>query len=113
MTPLSTNDVVICPHNGKVILKSNKGKSLMTNNSVKTITQKDLLNSPIIGCTRTIAGVSVPCSKVVSVKSISNLLNINDDNIVLCEKLGLSLSDKGFTLSLQNEPFLKNKISIE
>ena len=112
MTPLSINDVVVCPHNGKVILNSNKGKSLM-GDSIKAITQNDLLNSPIVGCTRTIAGVSVPCSKVVSVKSISNLLNINDDNIVLCEKLNLSLSDKGFALSLQNKPFFKNKINIE
>ena len=112
MTPLSINDVVVCPHNGKVILNSSKGKSLM-GDSIKAITQNDLLNSPIVDCTRTIAGVSVPCSKVISVKSISNLLNINDDNIVLCEKLNLSLSDKGFALSLQNKPFFKNKINIE
>lgn len=113
MTPLTANDVVICPHQGKVILHSKKGKSLTFKDNIQAITKQDLLNAEIIGCTRTIAGVSVPCVKVASVDSCSNLLTINEDEIVLCEKLSSSLTDKGFSLSLQGEALLKNKVDIE
>ena len=55
----------------------------------------------------------MPCAKVASVDSCSNLLVINEDEIVLCEKLNLSLSDKGFPLSLQGEALLKDKVDIQ
>ncbi|TLD82373.1 hypothetical protein LS70_007115 [Helicobacter sp. MIT 11-5569] len=113
MTPLTTSDTVVCPHNGKVVLKSNNGRSLVIKDSIKAITKNDLLNANIIGCTRTVAGVNAPCVKVVSVESISHLLNINNDDIVLCEKLYLSLSDTGFPLSLQGKAFLEDKVNIK
>ncbi|TLD85734.1 hypothetical protein [Helicobacter sp. MIT 05-5294] len=113
MTPLTTNDIVVCPHNGQVVLKSNNGKSLSIKDSAKAITKNDLLNADIVGCTRTIAGTSVPCVKVVSVESTSKLLSVNNDEVVLCEKLNLSLTDKGFPLALQGNPNAKEWIAIE
>ena len=113
MTPLTTKDIVVCPHKGKVILHSNSGKGLEFQEGIQAITKQDLLNAEIIGCTRTIAEVSVPCAKVASVDSCSNLLVINEDEIVLCEKLSSSLSDKGFPLSLQGEALLKDKVDIQ
>ncbi|MBZ7936629.1 hypothetical protein H2279_08365 [Campylobacter sp. B0100352/1] len=112
MTPLTTKDTIVCPHNGKVVLKSSLGKNLTANHTAQTITKNDLLDSDIIGCTRTMAGVKVPCTKVTSVESVSGLININNDNIVVCEKLNLSSTDKGFALSLKGKAFLENKMDI-
>lgn len=113
MTPLTTNDNVICPHNGKVVLNSHYGSRLTINHSIKAITKKDLLNAQIVGCTRTVAGIKTPCEKVASVEGVSCLLNINNDDVVLCEKLNLSLSDKGFPLSLVGKAFLQDKVNIQ
>lgn len=113
MTPLTTNDKVVCPHQGQVVLQSNKGKNLELNNKSQAITKNDLLNADIIGCTRTVAGVSVPCTKVTSVNSSSKLLQIQEDEVILCEMLHLSSTDKGFPLSLQGEATAKDILIIE
>lgn len=113
MTPLTTNDKVVCPHQGQVVLQSNKGKNLELNNGAQAITKNDLLNAKIVGCTRTITGVSVPCTKVSSVNSSSKLLQIQQDEVILCEMLHLSLTDKGFPLSLQEQAKAKDVLIIQ
>ncbi|RDU60403.1 hypothetical protein CQA53_10880, partial [Helicobacter didelphidarum] len=61
--PLLESDILICPHNGIINLKSNNG-SLLEIEGVGVITQSDLLNASIIGCTNNIAGVPTPCSLI-------------------------------------------------
>ncbi|EOX9137024.1 hypothetical protein ACPW7V_001986, partial [Campylobacter coli] len=63
---LLENQNLECIHGGKVILKSNKGKTFK-DDGVPIMLESDLLNSSIVACPNTIAGVSVPCTKVVNV----------------------------------------------
>ncbi|TNB54044.1 hypothetical protein FDW48_09565, partial [Campylobacter helveticus] len=85
------------PHGGKVILKSNKGKSFKSN-GVPLILESDYLNSKIQGCSHTIAGVSVPCTRVVNVKGSLSQKKVNDEFVILQELVSNSITNQGFAL---------------
>ncbi|QBL11580.1 hypothetical protein [Campylobacter helveticus] len=91
------DDVIRCPHGGKVILKSNKGKSFKSN-GVPLILESDYLNSKIQGCSHTIAGVSVPCTRVVNVKGSLSQKKVNDEFVILQELVSNSITNQGFAL---------------
>ncbi|PZT47120.1 lysozyme, partial [Helicobacter valdiviensis] len=91
---LLENQNLECIHGGKVILQSSKGKSFKDNN-IPLMLESDLLNSSITGCPNTIAGVSYPCTKVVSVKGSLSQKKVNGEFVILQELISGSLTDKG------------------
>ncbi|EAJ8917560.1 hypothetical protein BVZ09_08925, partial [Campylobacter jejuni] len=92
---LLENQNLECIHGGKVILKSNKGKTFKDNN-IPIILESDLLNSSIVACPNTIAGVSVPCAKVVNVKGSLSQKKVNNEFAILQELISACKTDKGF-----------------
>ncbi|HFF9655403.1 TPA: glycoside hydrolase family protein [Campylobacter coli] len=94
---LLENQNLECIHGGKVILKSNKGKTFK-DDGVPIMLESDLLNSSIVACPNTIAGVSVPCTKVVNVKGSLSQKKVNNEYVILQELISACKTDKGFAL---------------
>ncbi|QIW64354.1 lysozyme (plasmid) [Campylobacter jejuni] len=100
---LLENQNLECIHGGKVILKSNKGKTFK-DDGVPIMLESDLLNSSIVACPNTIAGVSVPCTKVVNVKGSLSQKKVNNEYVILQELISACISDKGFPLKVSFTP---------
>ncbi|EDH3306506.1 glycoside hydrolase family protein [Campylobacter jejuni] len=100
---LLENQNLECIHGGKVILKSNKGKTFR-NDGVPIMLESDLLNSSIVACPNTIAGVSVPCTKVVNVKGSLSQKKVNNEYVILQELISACKTDKGFALKVSFTP---------
>ncbi|MCW1677450.1 hypothetical protein OLS46_03475 [Campylobacter jejuni] len=100
---LLENQNLECIHGGKVILKSNKGKTFK-DDGVPIMLESDLLNSSIVACPNTIAGVSVPCTKVVNVKGSLSQKKVNNEYVILQELISACISDKGFALKVSFTP---------
>ena len=106
---LLENQEVKCIHGGKVILKSNKGKTFKSD-GIPLILESDLLGSKISGCPRSVGGVSDPCTQVVNVKASLSQKKINGEYAILQELIGGCLSDKGFPLEVS---FVPSKIKFD
>lgn len=100
---LLENQNLECIHGGKVILKSNKGKTFK-DDGVPIMLESDLLNSSIVACPNTIAGVSVPCTKVVNVKGSLSQKKVNHEYVILQELISACKTDKGFALKVSFTP---------
>ncbi|MBW1448019.1 lysozyme, partial [Campylobacter jejuni] len=100
---LLENQNLECIHGGKVILKSNKGKTFK-DDGVPIMLESDLLNSSIVACLNTIAGVSVPCTKVVNVKGSLSQKKVNNEYVILQELISACKTDKGFALKVSFTP---------
>ncbi|ECL1957987.1 lysozyme [Campylobacter jejuni] len=100
---LLENQNLECIHGGKVILKSNKGKTFK-DDGVPIMLESDLLNSSIVACPNTIAGVSVPCTKVVNVKGSLSQKKVNNEYAILQELISACKTDKGFALKVSFTP---------
>ncbi|MCV3507559.1 hypothetical protein O8I56_07645 [Campylobacter lari] len=100
---LLENQNLECIHGGKVILKSNKGKTFK-DDGVPIMLESDLLNSSIVACPNTIAGVSVPCTKVVNVKGSLSQKKVNNEYVILQELISACVTDKGFPLKVSFVP---------
>ncbi|EHD5851141.1 glycoside hydrolase family protein [Campylobacter coli] len=100
---LLENQNLECIHGGKVILKSNKGKSFKSD-GIPIMLESDLLNSSIVACPNTIAGVSVPCTKVVNVKGSLSQKKVNNEYVILQELISACKTDKGFALKVSFTP---------
>ncbi|XAK37009.1 lysozyme [Campylobacter coli] len=100
---LLENQNLECIHGGKVILKSNKGKTFK-DGGVPIMLESDLLNSSITGCPHTIANVSVPCTKVVNVKGSLSQKKVNNEFVILQELISACTTDKGFALKVSFTP---------
>lgn len=100
---LLENQNLECIHGGKVILKSNKGKTFK-DDGVPIMLESDLLNSSIVACPNTIAGVSVPCTKVANVKGSLSQKKVNNEYVILQELISACISDKGFPLKVSFTP---------
>nr|WP_225904098.1 hypothetical protein [Campylobacter jejuni] len=100
---LLENQNLECIHGGKVILKSNKGKTFK-DDGVPIMLESDLLNSSIVACPNTIAGVSVPCTKVVNVKGSLSQKKVNNEYVILQELILACKTDKGFALKVSFTP---------
>ncbi|ELQ2257309.1 hypothetical protein QTC66_001866, partial [Campylobacter coli] len=81
---LLENQNLECIHGGKVILKSNKGKSFKSD-GIPIMLESDLLNSSIVACPHTIANVSYPCTKVVDIKGSLSQKKVNGEYAILQE----------------------------
>ncbi|EDN2460117.1 lysozyme [Campylobacter coli] len=100
---LLENQNLECIHGGKVILKSNKGKTFK-DDGVPIMLESDLLNSSIVACPNTIAGVSVPCTKVVDIKGSLSQKKVNGEYAILQELISACKTDKGFALKVSFTP---------
>ncbi|RDU60604.1 hypothetical protein CQA53_10810 [Helicobacter didelphidarum] len=104
MYPLLESDILICPHNGIINLKSNNG-SLLEIEGAGVITQSDLLNASIVGCTNSIAGFPTPCSCIATIppNAISSMLEVNNEGVILQSQIHTILTDKGFPIQIQTK----------
>ncbi|ENU0236190.1 hypothetical protein ACFBA2_001264 [Campylobacter coli] len=100
---LLENQNLECIHGGKVILKSNKGKSFKSD-GIPIMLESDLLNSSIVACPNTIAGVSVPCTKVVNVKGSLSQKKVNGEYAIIQELISACKTDEGFALKVSFTP---------
>ncbi|XAK33610.1 hypothetical protein AAID95_05015 [Campylobacter coli] len=100
---LLENQNLECIHGGKVILKSNKGKSFKSD-GIPIMLESDLLNSSIVACPHTIANVSYPCTKVVDIKGSLSQKKVNNEFVILQELISACTTDKGFALKVSFTP---------
>jgi len=102
--PLLESDMITCIHNGIVELKSSNS-GIFEVNDMSVITQKDLLNAKILGCTNNIAGVHMSCSMVATIplNAVSSMFEIMDSGAIFQSQVSTILTDKGFPLILQNK----------
>lgn len=100
---LLENQNLECIHGGKVILKSNKGKSFKSD-GIPIMLESDLLNSSIVACPHTIANVSYPCTKVVDIKGSLSQKKVNGEYAILQELISACKTDEGFALKVNFTP---------
>ncbi|MCE7197731.1 hypothetical protein ACNGH7_03530 [Campylobacter coli] len=101
---LLENQNLECIHGGKVILKSNKGKSFKSD-GIPIMLESDLLNSSIVACPHTIANVSYPsCTKVVDIKGSLSQKKVNGEYAILQELISACKTDEGFALKVSFTP---------
>ena len=102
MKRLLSSDKLVCAQQGVVQLKSVKGKELdIAGESV--ITESDLKNAVISGCSHNIAGIPKPCTKIVQIppNALSELLEVNGEKVVLEDNVTMIMTDNGVPLQLQ------------
>lgn len=93
-SPLVDSDTLMCPHGGRVKLKSKKGKTLKSGDS-SLILESDLLGAPITGCMFNIAGVPQPCMRVSMIlPSALSLKKFNGDKAVIQQFSSMIFTDK-------------------
>ncbi|WP_181001742.1 hypothetical protein, partial [Campylobacter concisus] len=93
--PVIEDDIITCPHGGRVVLKSKAGKSI-TSNGIPLILGQDFLGSPIVGCS-----ANSPCTCVAHVpKSALSAKRVNDNHALMQDLVHHCLSDKGYALSI-------------
>lgn len=93
--PVIEDDVITCPHGGRVVLKSKAGRSI-TSNGIPLILGQDFLGSPIVGCS-----ANSPCTCVAHVpKSALSAKRVNDNHALMQDLVHHCLSDKGCALSI-------------
>lgn len=102
--PVLEDDVIMCPHGGKVQLKSVKGKPFKSG-GVPIILEPDMQNALISGCTNSILGVPAPCTMVVNIPPAAlSLKTLNGEKAVMQDYVSLIMTDKGFPLQIIPKP---------
>ena len=102
--PVLEDDVIMCPHGGKVQLKSIKGKPFKSD-GVPIILEPDMQNALISGCTNNILGVPTPCTMVVNIPPAAlSLKTLNGEKAVMQDYVSLIMTDKGFPLQIIPKP---------
>ncbi|WP_245945879.1 hypothetical protein [Helicobacter didelphidarum] len=116
LCPILEDNELKCPHNGRVKLKSNKGKSFKSQ-GIPMILESDLLNASIVGCTNNIAGVPTPCTLVSVILPSARAYKKYNDDYPIMQDLCVSgvLSDKGFPITCKpkNNTFKINAPNIK
>ena len=94
--PVLEDDVIMCPHGGRVQLKSIKGKPFQSD-GVPIILEPDMQNALISGCTNSILGVPTPCTMVVNIPPAAlSLKTLNGEKAVIqdfCKLLVTVIAD--------------------
>ncbi len=102
--PVLEDDVIMCPHGGKVQLKSVKGKPFQSD-GVPVILEPDMQNALISGCSNNILGVPAPCTMVVNIPPAAlSLKKLNGEKAVMQDYVSLIMTDKGFPLQIIPKP---------
>lgn len=99
--PVIEDDIITCPHGGRVVLKSKAGKSIKSQD-IALILGRDFLGSPIVGCS-----ANSPCTCVAHVpKSALSAKRVNEDYALMQDLVHHCLSDRNCTLSIAKKPNL-------
>ena len=101
--PVIEDDIITCPHGGRVVLKSKAGRSIKSQD-VPLILGRDFLGSPIVGCS-----ANSPCTCVAHVpKSALSAKRVNEDYALMQDLVHHCLSDRNCTLSIVKKSNLLN-----
>ncbi|QPH95364.1 Mbeg1-like protein [Campylobacter concisus] len=101
--PVIEDDIITCPHGGRVVLKSKAGKSIKSQD-IALILGRDFLGSPIVGCS-----ANSPCTCVAHVpKSALSAKRVNEDYALMQDLVHHCLSDRNCTLSIAKKSNLLN-----
>ena len=93
--PVIEDDIITCPHGGRVVLKSRAGRSIKSQD-IALILGRDFLGSPIVGCS-----ANSPCTCVAYVpKSALSAKRVNEDYALMQDLVHHCLSDRNCTLSI-------------
>ena len=93
--PVIEDDIITCPHGGRVVLKSKAGRSIKSQD-IALILGRDFLGSPIVGCS-----ANSPCTCVAHVpKSALSAKRVNEDYALMQDLVHHCLSDKNCALSI-------------
>ena len=99
--PVIEDDIITCPHGGRVVLKSKAGRSIKSQD-VPLILGRDFLGSPIVGCS-----ANSPCTCVAHVpKSALSAKRVNDNHALMQDLVHHCLSDRNCALSIAKKPNL-------
>ena len=99
--PVIEDDIITCPHGGRVVLKSKAGRSIKSQD-VPLILGRDFLGSPIVGCS-----ANSPCTCVAHVpKSALSAKRVNEDYALMQDLVHHCLSDRNCALSIAKKPNL-------
>ena len=101
--PVIEDDIITCPHGGRVVLKSKAGRSIKSQD-IALILGRDFLGSPIVGCS-----ANSPCTCVAHVpKSALSAKRVNEDYALMQDLVHHCLSDRNCTLSITKKSNLLN-----
>ncbi len=101
--PVIEDDIITCPHGGRVVLKSKAGRSIKSQD-IPLILGRDFLGSPIVGCS-----ANSPCTCVAYVpKSALSAKRVNEDYALMQDLVHHCLSDKNCSLSIAKKSNLLN-----
>ena len=101
--PVIEDDIITCPHGGRVVLKSKAGRSIKSQD-IPLILGRDFLGSPIVGCS-----ANSPCTCVAHVpKSALSAKRVNEDYALMQDLVHHCLSDRNCTLSIAKKSNLLN-----
>ena len=101
--PVIEDDIITCPHGGRVVLKSKAGRSIKSQD-IALILGRDFLGSPIVGCS-----ANSPCTCVAHVpKSALSAKRVNEDYALMQDLVHHCLSDRNCTLSIAKKSNLLN-----
>ncbi|WP_148823919.1 Mbeg1-like protein [Campylobacter concisus] len=101
--PVIEDDIITCPHGGRVVLKSKAGRSIKSQD-IALILGRDFLGSPIVGCS-----ANSPCTCVAHVpKSALSAKRVNEDYALMQDLVHHCLSDRNCALSIAKKPNLLN-----
>ena len=101
--PVIEDDIITCPHGGRVVLKSKAGRSIKSQD-IPLILGRDFLGSPIVGCS-----ANSPCTCVAHVpKSALSAKRVNDNHALMQDLVHHCLSDRNCTLSIAKKSNLLN-----
>ena len=101
--PVIEDDIITCPHGGRVVLKSKAGRSIKSQD-VPLILGRDFLGSPIVGCS-----ANSPCTCVAHVpKSALSAKRVNEDYALMQDLVHHCLSDRNCSLSIAKKSNLLN-----
>lgn len=93
-SPLVDSDTLMCPHGGRVKLKSKKGKSFKSGND-SLILKSDLMGATITGCMFNVGGVPQPCMRVgMILPTALSLKDFNGDKAVIQQFSSMIFTDK-------------------
>lgn len=102
MKPLLSSDRLVCFHNGVVQFQQTNGKELEVLGG-GVITESNLKNAVIVGCSHNIVGIPKPCTKIMQIppNALSELIEVNGEKVVLEDNVNKILTDNGVPLQLQ------------
>lgn len=115
MHPITEADVVVCPHGGKVVLKATDPN--WQHKGVPVLAITDLDGAKITGCQYKIyngtSWIPKPClTTVTGAPTAATKAHRKNIPISLVEKISSVVTDNGFSVALQGNPYAQGMWNI-